>query len=55
MEVWNGKNWIGIDSTVRDQQMSAGHVKLSDGNIATAFRFPVLDKVSIKVREAVSR
>lgn len=55
VEVWNGKNWIGVDSTVRDQQMSAGHIKLSDGNIATAFRFPVLDKVSIKVREAVSR
>lgn len=55
VEVWNGKNWVGIDSTVKDQQMSAGHIKLSDGNLATAFRFPVLDKVSIKVREAVSR
>ena len=55
VEVWNGKNWIGVDSTVPDQQMSAGHVKLADGNIATAFQFPVLDKVSIKIEEAQSR
>ncbi len=55
VEVWNGKNWIGVDSTVPDPQISAGHVKLADGNIATAFQFPVLDKVSIKVEEAVSR
>lgn len=55
VEVWNGKNWIGVDSTVSDPQISAGHVKLADGNIATAFQFPVLDKVSIKVEEAVSR
>jgi transglutaminase-like putative cysteine protease len=55
VEAWNGKNWIGVDSTTPDAQMSAGHVKLSDGSIATAFQFPVLDKVSIKVEEAVSR
>ena len=55
VEVWNGKNWIGVDSTVLDRQMSAGHIKLANGNIATAFQFPVLDKVSIKVEEAVSR
>jgi len=55
VEVWNGKNWIGVDSTVPDPQISAGHIKLADGNIATAFQFPVLDKVSIKVEEAVSR
>jgi hypothetical protein len=55
VEVWNGKNWVGVDSTVPDPQMSAGHVKLANGNIATAFQFPVLDKVSIKVEEAVSR
>lgn len=54
VEVWNGKQWIGVDSTVRERQISAAHIKLSDGNIATAFRFPVLDKVSIKVQEAVS-
>jgi len=55
VEVWNGKSWIGIDPTVTDPQISAAHIKLADGNIATAFQFPVLDKVSIKVEEAVSR
>jgi hypothetical protein len=55
VEVWNGKSWVGIDPTVADRQLSASHVKLAGGNIATAFRFPVLDKVSIKVGEAVPR
>jgi transglutaminase-like putative cysteine protease len=55
VEVWNGKSWIGVDPTVTDPQISAAHIKLADGNIATAFQFPVLDKVSIKVEEAISR
>lgn len=55
VEVWNGKNWIGVDPTVTDAQISAAHIKLADGDIATAFQFPVLDKVSIHVQEAVAR
>ena len=55
VEVWNGKNWIGVDPTVTDAQISAAHIKLADGDIATAFQFPVLNKVSIKVQEAVAR
>ncbi len=55
VEVWNGKSWIGVDPTVTDAQISAAHIKLADGDIATAFQFPVLDKVSIKVQEAISR
>ncbi len=48
-EVWNGRNWIGIDSTTRDKQISAAHVKLADGNVAQAFTFAVLDKVKIRI------
>lgn len=54
VEVWNGKHWLGIDPTVEDSQISAAHIKLSQGDIATAFRFPVLNKVSIRVKETQS-
>lgn len=52
VEVWDGKRWLGIDPTVPDPQLSASHVKLSHGNVAEAFQFPVLDKVSIQVLHA---
>lgn len=48
-EAWDGKRWIGIDSTVPEDQISAGHVKLAGGSVEDAFTFPVLDKVTIKV------
>ncbi len=48
-EAWDGKRWLGIDSTVVEQQISAGHVKLASGSVEDAFTFPVLDKVKIQV------
>lgn len=48
-EVWDGKNWIGIDSTVAQKQLSAGHLKLAQGNVEQAFAFTFLDKVKIEV------
>lgn len=48
-EVWDGDNWIGIDSTVPQKQISAAHVKLADGNVEEAFAFTFLDKVKIEV------
>jgi hypothetical protein len=51
-EVWDGRHWIGIDSTTPDKQISAAHVKLAEGTVAQAFTFAVLDKVKIKVLSA---
>ncbi|HTQ11344.1 MAG TPA: transglutaminase family protein, partial [Fimbriimonadaceae bacterium] len=48
-EVWDGSKWIGIDSTVPQEQISAAHVKLADGNVEGAFQFTFLDKVKIDV------
>jgi Transglutaminase-like superfamily len=48
-EIWDGKHWIGIDSTTPDQQLSAAHVKLAEGTVAQAFTFAVLDKVKIGI------
>ncbi len=48
-EVWDGSKWLGVDSTTPDVQLSAGHVKLNDGNVDTAFTFALLDNVKVEV------
>lgn len=48
-EAWDGKRWLGIDSTTSDQQLSAGHVKLAEGNVEDAFAFTFLEKARIEV------
>ncbi len=52
VEVWDGQRWLGMDSTTPEAQISAAHVKLSDGNVEEAFTFTFLDKVKIEVLEA---
>ncbi len=52
VEAWDGKRWLGMDSTTADPQISASHVKLSDGNVEEAFTFTFLDKVKIEVMES---
>jgi hypothetical protein len=52
VEIWDGKRWLGMDSTVPYTQISATHVKLGDGNVEEAFTFTFLDKVKIEVMEA---
>ncbi|HVL39847.1 MAG TPA: transglutaminase-like domain-containing protein [Fimbriimonadaceae bacterium] len=49
VEVWDGKRWIGLDSTSPNSQISATHVKLSHGNVEDAFTFSFLDKVKVEV------
>ncbi len=51
-EAWDGHRWIGIDSTTEDQQLSAGHIKLADGNVEDAFTFTFLEKAKIEVLDA---
>lgn len=48
-EAWDGKNWVGIDSTLPEFRISAAHFKLSDGNVDKAFSFPFLEGTRIKV------
>lgn len=54
-EAWDGSHWIGIDSTSSDNQISAAHVKLGDGNVEEAFTFTFLDKVKLEVLDAKYR
>jgi len=35
-ESWDGHTWLGVDSTVEDDQFSAGHLKLAAGNVEAA-------------------
>jgi hypothetical protein len=49
VEVWDGKQWIGIDSTAPFEQITATHVKLSQGNVEDAYVFTFLDKVKLEV------
>jgi len=48
-EVWDGARWIGVDSTTTDRQLAANHVKLSDGDVETAFTFTFLDRAKVEV------
>lgn len=49
VEIWDGSQWLGIDSTQAPAQISAAHVKLADGNVDDAFAFTFLDKVKIEI------
>ncbi len=48
-EAWDGRRWIGLDSTTEAEQISASHVKLGDGNVEEAFTFTFLDRAKIEV------
>lgn len=52
VEVWDGKGWYPVDTTSPDMQVSAAHVKLSEGNVEQAFTFPFLGDVKIHVIDA---
>ncbi|AIE86740.1 transglutaminase-like domain-containing protein [Fimbriimonas ginsengisoli] len=51
-EAWDGRHWVGIDSTSDDNQISAAHVKLGEGSVEDAFAFTFLDKAKIEVLDA---
>jgi transglutaminase-like putative cysteine protease len=51
-EIWDGKHWIGIDSTTPDEQISAAHVKLAEGDVANAFTFALLENVKIRIEKS---
>lgn len=49
VEVYDGNQWIGVDSTTDRNQIAANHIKLRDGNVDQAFTFTFLDKAKIFV------
>ncbi len=53
-EVWDGKQWIGVDST-RPESVGIGHIKLAQGSVEEAFTFPFLGKVKMEVLDARQR
>lgn len=50
--VWDGKNWVGVDSTLPAGRLTAGHIELSEGNVEEAFTFTFLEKVKVEVLHA---
>lgn len=52
VESHNGERWLGFDSTRPDGRLTAGHIKLSQGDVETAYVFPVLGNVSVEVVDA---
>lgn len=49
VEVWDGSNWFGVDSTRPDRIVGADHLKLAHGSVEDAFTFTFLDKVKMEV------
>lgn len=39
-EVWDGRNWVGVDATRPGVAFSAGHIRLGSGTVEEAFTFP---------------
>ena len=51
VEVWNGSQWIGIDSTRPSERLTAGHLKIAAGTVEDAFVSFLLDGAKIEVIE----
>ena len=51
VEVFTGTKWVPYDSIPSAPEFSATHVKLSEGNVDTAFAFTVLSGAKIEVLE----
>lgn len=48
-EFWDGKRWVGLDTTRPSGKVTAGHVKLAHGSVEEAFLFTFLDKARVQV------
>lgn len=48
-EYWDGKRWIGLDSTRPSGKVTAGHLKLADGSVEEAFLFTFLENPQVQV------
>lgn len=50
-EAFDGASWFGVDSTRPDGKVGAGHIKLADGTVESAFSFTFLDRAKVEVLE----
>ncbi|HRK21088.1 MAG TPA: transglutaminase-like domain-containing protein, partial [Fimbriimonadaceae bacterium] len=48
-EYWDGKRWLGLDSTRPSGKVTAGHLKLADGSVEEAFLFTFLESPQVQV------
>lgn len=49
VEVWDGRHWVGVDSTRPTDHVGADHVKLAEGNVEDAFTFTFLGNAKVEV------
>jgi transglutaminase-like putative cysteine protease len=54
-EIWDGSQWVGVDTTLPEMPISAVHLKLASGNVDKAFSFKFLADTKIKVAKTLSR
>lgn len=55
VEVWDGMNWVGVDSTRPQPHVGGTHLKLAQGTVEEAYTFTFLDRVRIEVLDARRR
>lgn len=55
VEVWDGMNWVGVDSTRPQTLVGGTHLKLAQGTVEEAYTFTFLDRVRIEVLDARRR
>ncbi|MBL8087478.1 MAG: transglutaminase family protein [Chthonomonas sp.] len=51
VEAWSGSQWIGFDSTRPETPISAGHLKIAQGNVEEAFLFRVISGAKMVVTD----
>ena len=49
VSIFDGKHWVGVDSTTEEPQISAAHIELAIGSVSDAFTGPVLEHAALKV------
>lgn len=54
VEIWTGKDWLGMDSTRANPRLTATHIKVSQGKVADAFLSFLVDGARIHVVEEVA-
>ena len=55
VEVWDGQQWYGVDSTRPDGRVTPAHIKLAHGSVEQAFTFTFLDRATVEVLDVRRR
>ncbi len=54
-EFWDGHRWVGIDAAFPETQVSANHIKLSQGGVDEAAKIPYADPEKVKIQVLLVR